>query len=202
MSLSATTNKAIHNGNGSATSFSYTFPIQSTDDLVVIFTDTDGVETTLTSSDYSVTGIGTTTGGAVTYPLIGSPIALGTMLTIVRTVELFQDTVLSNQGGYFPEVVERALDRMVMMTQQVYERTARAFAAPLSDPDAPTDMPSTEQRANGGGGSFLAFDSLGNAYAAVLTGLSGVSAFIANNLLPAANAAAAGAIGALGVATP
>lgn len=199
MSLSTTTNKVIYNGNASATSFSFTFPIPVASYLSVIYTDASGVETTLSSSLYSVTGIGTTTGGTVTYPLNGSPIATGTKLTILRTVPYTQDTVLSNQGGYYPEVVEGRLDRIYMAIQQLYERITNAFVAPVSDGTPPAAMPSSTVRANSGAGSFLAFDSLGNPYAATLTALAGVSTWIQNNLLPAASASAARtALGALG----
>lgn len=191
MSLSTTTNKVIYNGNASATTFSYTFPIPVASYLSVIYTDADGVETTLSSSLYSVTGIGTTTGGTVTYPLTGSPIATGTKLTLLRTVPYTQDTVFSNQGGYYPEVTESRFDRAYMALQQLLELIQRAFVAPVSDGTNPTTMPSSTQRANSGAGSFLAFDSLGNPYAAALTALSGVSTWIANNLLPAASASAA-----------
>lgn len=198
MSLSTTANKVIHDGNDSATSFSYTFPIQSTDDLVVIYTDADGVETELTPSQYSVTGIGTTTGGAVTYPLTGSPIATGTLLTILRTVAETQPTVLSNQGGYYPNVVEAALDRIVMIEQQLDEMISRALVTPITD-DSPSAIPQdAAARAN----TALLFDADGNPYAgAIASDLSGVSPFILANLLPAASASAARtAIGALGTA--
>lgn len=191
MSLSTTANKVIHAGNGSATSFSYTFPIQASADLDVIYTDADGVETTLTPSQYSVTGIGTPTGGAVTYPLVGSAIASGTLLTILRTVDQTQPTVLSNQGGYFPEVVEAALDRIVMIEQQLDEKIGRAIVTPVTDA-SPLPIPQdAAARAN----TALLFDADGNPYAgALISGLAGVSPFILASFLPAADAAAARAV--------
>ena len=134
MSLSTTINKVIHDGNASATVFAYTFPIPSADYLSVIYTDASDVETTLSPSLYSVTGIGTTTGGNVTYPLSGSAIASGTKLTIVRTVPYTQTTVLSNQGGYYPEVVEARLDLVYMAMQQLAEIVSRYTVSSISDP--------------------------------------------------------------------
>jgi len=134
MALTTTTNKVIHNGNASATAFAYTFPILEASHLTVIYTDADDVETTLSASQYSVTGIGGRTGGSVTYPLTGSPIATGTKLTIVRTVPYTQTTVLSNQGGYYPEVVEARLDQIYMAMQQLAEIVGRYTVSSISDP--------------------------------------------------------------------
>lgn len=134
MALSNTLRKVIHAGNASATVFPYTFPIPEVSQISVIYTDAAGAETTLSPSLYTVTGIGTLTGGSVIYPLIGSAIATGTLLTIVRTVAYTQDTVLINQGGYYPEVVEAALDKITMEIQQLAEITSRYNVDSISTP--------------------------------------------------------------------
>ncbi|MEW8228494.1 MAG: SGNH/GDSL hydrolase family protein, partial [Candidatus Thiodiazotropha endolucinida] len=46
-------------------------------------------------------------------------LAVGEILNISRVVDTLQETDLQNQGGYFPEVVEDALDKLTMMIQQV-----------------------------------------------------------------------------------
>ena len=133
MSLSSTINKQIYDGNGATSVWSFSFPVLEAGHLSVIFTDGAGLETVLSSSLYSVSGIGDPSGGSVTYPLLGSPIALGTKLTLLRTVPYTQTTVLSNQGGYYPEVVERRFDQIYMALQQLEERVSRASLYPLSD---------------------------------------------------------------------
>lgn len=134
MSLSSTINKVIHDGNGATTEWPFSFPVLDADHLAVIFTDVSGVETTLSPSLYGVTGIGGPSGGAVTYPLSGSAIVSGTKLTIVRIVPYTQTTVLSNQGGYYPEVVERRFDQIYMALQQLEERVNRVSLSPISEP--------------------------------------------------------------------
>lgn len=134
MALSTTTNKVIHSGNASATVFPFTFPIPDASYLSVIYTSAAGVETTLSPSLYSATGIGTTTGGSVTYPLSGSPIAASTLLTLVRTVPYTQPTVIANQGGYYPEVVEAVFDRLTMEIQQLAEIVGRVTVSSISNP--------------------------------------------------------------------
>jgi len=134
MALSTTANKVIFNGNGSATVFPYTFPIPAASCLSVIYTDDADVETTLSPSEYTVTGIGSASGGNVTYTRSGSAIASGTKLTIVRTVPYTQLTVLSNQGGYYPEIVEGRFDLVYMALQQLSEIVGRYTVSSISDP--------------------------------------------------------------------
>jgi len=134
MALTNVDRKVIHDGNSSATVFPYSFPILSASHLTVIYTNAAGAETTLSPSQFSVTGIGGRSGGSVTYPLTGSPIATGTKLTIVRTVPYTQTTVLSNQGGYYPEVIEARLDQIYMAMQQLAEIVSRYTVSSISDP--------------------------------------------------------------------
>ncbi len=134
MSLSSTTNKVIFNGNGATIVWPFSFMVLEAGHLSVILTDASGLETTLPSGLYSVAGIGDPAGGSVTYPLTGSPVASGTRLTLLRTVPYTQTTVLSNQGGYYPEVVERRFDQIYMALQQLEERVGRASLYSLSNP--------------------------------------------------------------------
>ena len=139
MALTNTDRKVIHAGNGSATVFPYGFPILSAAHLSVILTDAAGAETTLSPSLYAATGLGSQGGGSITYPLDGPAIATGTRLTIVRTVPYMQTTVLSNQGGYYPEVVERRFDEIYMAMQQLAEIVGRTTVSSISDPATEQD---------------------------------------------------------------
>ena len=134
MSLSSTINKVVHSGNGATTEWPFSFPVLEADHLAVILTDVSGVETTLSPTLYGIAGIGSPSGGAVTYPLSGSPIVANTKLTIIRTVPYTQTTVLSNQGGYYPEVVERRFDQIYMALQQLDERVSRYTLSSISNP--------------------------------------------------------------------
>lgn len=128
MTVSTESNKVFYDGNGVATTFPYAFKIFENADLVVIKTDTEGVDTTLVlDSDYSVSGAGDDTGGNVTYPLSGDLLATGEQLTIVREIDYLQETDLRNQGAWNPEVVEDEFDREVMMSQQLNEQASRAL---------------------------------------------------------------------------
>lgn len=167
MTISTTTSTVTYLGNGSATSFTFPFVGVSAGDISVTYTNTLGVETVLSPSEYTLVlnapaagqlwGIG----GTVTYPNSGSPpvpIAVGTYLAITRTLPLTQTTSVSNQGAFYPTVIETALDYLTMLVQQQATDSSYALRAPLSDPEPPNTIPSFLARAN----LYLAFDSDGN----------------------------------------
>lgn len=119
MTISNTTNSITVNGNGLTTTFSYDFYMAgSASYAVLVFTDTDGSETTITSSDFSITGVTDQDGGTFTYPLAGSPIAVSTSLRLSRILPLTQDVAIGNQGNFYPSVVEQGLDYLTMIAQQ------------------------------------------------------------------------------------
>lgn len=135
MALTSTINKIIYEGDGVATSFPFAFPVLDQSHLSVIFTNTDGMETTLSSSQYGLSGPAPwPNGGAITYPVTGSPLAVGEKITIARTVPYIQNDRFSNSGGYYPEIIERRFDLVYMALQQFEERLSRAVLGSISDP--------------------------------------------------------------------
>lgn len=161
MTVTTTNRQVIHTGNGVTTVFPYTFRIPETSMLSVLLQDatTGEITSILSSSQYSVTGIGDDGGGSVTYPLSGSPISSAVKIIIRRTVPYTQSTDLVNQSGFFPETIEEQLDRMVMQTQQLAEETGRAIKVP--DGETGLTTPGASARA----GKVFAFSSDGSAVA-------------------------------------
>lgn len=138
MTVSTSKRLKRHVGNGATTVFPYDFYIPNEESLEVYLYDSDtGLNQLLNSSVYSVTGIGDDNFGEVTYPLSGSPITSTQTLTIRRVVEYDQNTSIRNQSGFFPEVIENALDHLTFQTQQNAEDLSRATVVPLEDE---TDM--------------------------------------------------------------
>lgn len=161
MSLETLTNKVICLGNGATTVFTYSFIIPTAVDAVVTFTDDEGTETVLTAAQYTITGLDDPNGGTITYPLAGSPIATGESLTLQRIVAYTQPTVLTNQGNFYPDVVEASEDYIVMQTQQLAEEVGRAIRFPAVDPaiNSVAELPAWQARAD----KIFGFDSSGNA---------------------------------------
>src|SRR6185437_5227497 len=191
MTVNNSANKVVAAGNGVQTVFDFSFIAVNAADISVIYTDASGNETTRAPSQYTLAlnavlpGQLWSLGGTVTYPLIGSPIATGTSLTIVRELSLTQLVSLSNQGNVFPSAVEQALDLLEMQLQQVYELFQRAIVAPVVDPSAPLPLPPAAQRANQG----MAFDGNGNPIAAALPA-SGIISSAMQAVVAAASLAA------------
>lgn len=160
MALETETSQVIFQGNAATTVFTYSFIIPNADVVVATFTDSDGDQTILSTSQYTITGLDDENGGTITYPLSGSPMAVGESLTLQRVVPYTQPTVLTNQGGYYPDVVEGADDWIVMQTQQLDALYQRTIRFPAVDPTANSqgELPAWQQRAN----MVLSFDSSGN----------------------------------------
>ena len=148
-------------GNNTTTVFGFTFKVFATDQLVVVKLNTStSVETTLTLiTDYTVTLNGnqnSNPGGSVTLPAV---LATGYNLTLTSSVANLQPTDLTNQGGFYPEVITDALDRATIQIQQMSDDVTRSIKAPLSDDLLTMDMtlPVVSDRIN----KILAFGATG-----------------------------------------
>ena len=169
MTVSTTLNKQIFPGDGASTvfNFSFAFPggtsTQESANIQVYYTDALGNVTLLSPSVYTIgfnaaTGTNPTpVGGSVTYNPSGTPIPLGSFLTIYRNLPLTQGTSLANQGTLYQPVTEAAFDYQVMVSQQILEVQSRALVVAVSDP-TPSVLPAAAQRAGG----VLGFDVNGN----------------------------------------
>lgn len=130
-------------GNGSATVYPYTFKIFSASHLKVVTRGPNEGDPEITLQlgvDYSVSGVNSKTGGNVTM-LLGAP-ALNTSIAILRSIPVIQDADIRNQGDYYPEYIENALDKSVMMVQMVRDRLTKTlnFGETLN-PDFNTQIP-------------------------------------------------------------
>lgn len=92
-------------------------------DLVVLY---DTTRKTL-NTDYTVTGAGNASGGKV--KLTNAP-ASGTRVTVLRLIDFVQLLEIPSNGILPEGALNRALDRIVMMIQQLAERADRAVTYP------------------------------------------------------------------------
>lgn len=138
MSISSATRKAgPYTGNGSTTAFPFAFKVFAASDLLVVRTDPSAIESTLVlGTDYSATlnsNQDANPGGVVT--LFAAPLA-AYLLTIASAVKNLQPVTLTNQGGFYPKVINDALDRATIQIQQLSEEVGRAFKVPISSSGA------------------------------------------------------------------
>lgn len=131
MTIETVTNKTIQSGNGSNKDFDFAFEILDEDSLSLTKRGSDGTETAITTN-FTVTGIGDEAGGTVNYPTSGSALAANEKIIIKRVVALKQPENLRNQGDYSLEDIEDALDRAVMLCQQLQEQIDRSLKLPLT----------------------------------------------------------------------
>jgi len=146
-------------GNGVTTTFPFTYKVFSTADVQVIrLTISTGTETTLTLvTDYNITLNGdqdSNPGGNIV--LVTPLLALYT-LTTTSDIANLQPTDLTNQGGFYPEVITDALDRATIQIQQISDIGDRTLKIPISDGALNMELPTAASRAN----SFLAFGATG-----------------------------------------
>lgn len=126
-------------GNGVTTSWTFTFLIPTTASCQVQVYDTTvdpATTSSIGSSQFSVSGIGVTTGGTLTYPLSGSPLSTGQYLTISRVLPIVQETSIRNQGNFYPAAVESALDNLTMIAQQL-NADIQAIESQIENPGIP-----------------------------------------------------------------
>ncbi|MDK2769924.1 MAG: hypothetical protein KYX69_19675 [Sphingomonas sp.] len=135
MTVSSQINKSgPYDGNGATNVFDYEFRIIDETHIRVIKTSTLGIETVLAlGSGFTVSGVGDAGGGYVT--VSATPI-VGEKITLIRDVPFRQDTDLENQGAYYAETVEAALDLAAMRDQQLQEQIDRAVTIPASSDGA------------------------------------------------------------------
>lgn len=138
MTISSTVRKAgPFSGNGSATVFSFGFKVFSKTDVGVTLLTAAGAVVPLTlDSDYSVTlnaDQNAAPGGIITYPLSGAPLPVGAKLVADGALPYEQPTMLTNSGGFYPEVIEDAFDRDVIMIQQLAELGDRSLHFPADE---------------------------------------------------------------------
>ena len=135
MTISSSTRKAgPFTGNGVTTAYPFAFKVFSASDLLVVLALTStGAETVQTiTTNYTVAlnaDQSTTPGGTVT--MLVAP-AAGCTLTLTSQVDNLQPTDLTNAGGFYPKVINDALDRATIQIQQLAEKAGRALQVSVS----------------------------------------------------------------------
>jgi hypothetical protein len=147
MSLSTTTRRNDYTGDSATSVYAYSYRIFSNTELNVTVRDTDDAETTLTiTTDYTVSGVGAASGGNVTLVnasqawLTSGNLTNGYIISIRRIVPLTQTTDIRNQGSFFPETHEDALDYLTMIAQQQQDTLDGCIQLPSTIDPADFDM--------------------------------------------------------------
>jgi hypothetical protein len=142
MTISSEVRKAgPFSANGSNKNFAFTFKCFTDEDVRVVLTNSLGVESDLVlDSDYSVTlnpDQNVSAGGTVITTLA---YATGNKITLVGDIDYKQETDITNGGGFYPEVIENALDKLTMQIQQLNEAVDRSVKTDISSNGNPAEL--------------------------------------------------------------
>lgn len=129
-----------YESDGIQTTFPFTFKIFAPDQVTVV-TSLDGLtETVLEKTEYSVTieaNQDTNPGGSVN---LHTPLDSGMLLTVLSAVPYTQPLSLTSRGGFYPEAINQAFDRCVILAQQLREQLNRTLVVPATSSQTPQEV--------------------------------------------------------------
>lgn len=144
MTISTSDNRNDYIGDDVTVIFPYTFRIFDETHIDVFL---DGVLQTLTTH-YTVSGVGDTGGGNITF--LTAP-AAGVEVTHLRDVPITQETDYPPNNPFPAEAHENALDKGTMIDQQHDEELGRAIKLPVDSQLVDVPFPNPEDPADQGG---------------------------------------------------
>jgi hypothetical protein len=158
MTISTTIVKNSYSGDGSTSTFNYTFKVLAEADLTVIIRDSSGTEATKTlTTHYTITGVGAASGGSITFTAGNIPGATDTVVLIRDTTQTQAIDYVANDP--FPaESHEEGLDRSIILSQELQEEVDRSIKISRTNTMTNTEFTvGPTERA----GKFLSFDTNG-----------------------------------------
>ena len=160
MTVSTTTIKNSASGNGSNTTFAYSFKVFASSELkVVVRTNATGAESVRAegsgSTNYSVTGVGNAAGGNVVF--VTAPLSTETVV-LYRASAKTQSFDLVENDPFLAESFEESLDKITHQNQEMQEEIDRTLK--LSSTNTMTSTEFT-QGSTDRASKVLSFDSSG-----------------------------------------
>jgi hypothetical protein len=148
-------------GNGITKTFPFSYKVFDRSDVLVAQTVTaTGVETLkVLDADYSVAlnvDQNNNPGGIITM-FVAPPV--GTTLAATSNIALVQSLDLTNQGGFYPKVINDALDRLVMNVQQLAGKIGNGLGIGMSaiTDQALAALALVQQIGGAAGGTLIGF---------------------------------------------
>ena len=142
------TPRVQYTATASQTVFAYPFLIFNKADITV---EVNGTIQTV-DTDYTVSDVGTITGGNVTLSVASTT---GDIVTIYRSMALDRDTDYQDGGDFLATDVNRDFNRLWLAIQQVIEKAGRSLEYAVDDIVGTIALPVKASRA----GKYLGFDA-------------------------------------------
>lgn len=150
-SVPATTPYIQYVSAGGQTVFPYPFEITQDSDLIVVVNG----QTLNTDAGYSLSGVGNSTGGNVTF-IAGR--TAGDIITLYRDITIERITQISQNSGFSSTAFNAEYNNIYLIMQQLQESAGLAIQASITDTVASLTLPPVATRAGG----YLLFDAGGN----------------------------------------
>lgn len=145
-------------GNGTIVSLPFSFKIFDKTEVSIAKIDALGNQTVLVlDSDYSVSLNSDQTGSPGGVATLSLALMTGETAFVVSNINYDQQADIINAGGFYPEVIENSLDRIVSQVQQLKSATDRALTGSLDD-TSNLQLPNKTSRSS----KALGFDANGN----------------------------------------
>ena len=173
MTISSTSNKKTYTGNGSTTEFAYDFKILDSSHLKVITRLIASPYTELTKTEtthYSVSGVGSASGGTVTF--VSAP-ADTLQVILLRETPQTQLTDWIENDPASSQNFEDAVDKAMMSIQDMQETLGRTLKVSKTVTDLTT--PEFSEPASARADKLLAFDTDGDELTVTTGRVSSVS---------------------------
>lgn len=180
MTISTTDNRHTYAGDDSTTAFAYSFPIQDDDDIsVYLMVDATGAVSLKTkTTHYTVSGVGSSSGGNVTF--LTAP-ATGQTVILLRNEPVKQTTDYTANDAFPAETHELALDHAIAVTQMHDEELDRAIKLHRGETATDVEIPDLSVNA----GYFLKINDAGTGLDAIeVDTLSGTFADVVDDTSP------------------
>lgn len=142
MTITTTKRKAgPYHGDGMSVLFPFDFRVFEAQDLWVTYADESGAERVLSlNTDYKVNlniDQETVPGGNV---ILNKALQHGNTITLTSGMAYLQPTKLTNHGGFYPTVINDALDRLTIFVQQLEEQVDRSVKVTVSSETSPDEL--------------------------------------------------------------
>ncbi|HHK5988315.1 gp53-like domain-containing protein [Neisseria sp. P0009.S008] len=123
----------VYLGDGSSTALPFGFKVFLPTEIAVVLNE-GGVERTLSHGHGCTVSLNTEQdvqpGGTVR---LDTPLPPGSKAVVLSNVRPLQQVDLTNQGGFYPDVLNAVHDRLIMLIQQLMELQARTPQVPATD---------------------------------------------------------------------
>lgn len=119
-------------GDGNQRDFPFAFKVFSAEDVRAYVADAQGNESELAATAYRITLSSNQENRPGGILRLTEPLSAGHKMTIISAMAVMQPMVFTNQGGFFPDLLNEALDRLTIYIQQHEEIAARCMVGSVN----------------------------------------------------------------------